>query len=317
MTVTSIHSLWLRGLFSIAVLSYLGAQVDIKAALSAAASVDALYLVAVLVLVALDRMVMVARWLLVLRSSGQRLGLASLTRIFLVSSFLGSALPTSVGADALRAYQLSSHTDNPSEAIASVAIDRLVGFFTLTLLAILGTTLWGSASDTIPRAWFWSLIVLVTLLVGGLLFADHLVRSFLPSRWHTSSIVMTVLRLTDALSRYRDRRGILAGTFSLSLAVHLLRVSQAYLLGQGLDLTVPFLYYLAFMPIALLIFLLPVSIAGVGLPQGVIVWLLAPLGVTDDLSFALSTLLVLTGLAGNLPGAWLYARSKNALEETT
>ena len=71
------------------------------------------------------------------------------------------------------------------------------------------------------------------------------------------------------------------------------------------------------MPIALLVFLLPVSIAGVGLPQGVIVWLLAPLGVTDDLSFALSTLLVLTGLAGNLPGAWLYARSKNHLEETT
>ena len=278
-----------------------------KAALSAAASVDALHLVAVLVLVALDRMVMVARWLLVLRGSGQRVGLAFLTRIFLVSSFLGSALPTSVGADALRAYQLSSRTDN----------DRLVGIFALTLLAILGTTLWGSASDTIPRAWFWSLIVLVTLLVGGLLFADHLVRSFLPSRWHTSSIVMAVLRLTDALSRYRDRRGILAGTFSLSLAVHLLRVSQAYLLGQGLDLTVPFLYYLAFMPIALLVFLLPVSIAGVGLPQGVIVWLLAPLGVTDDLSFALSTLLVLIGLAGNLPGAWLYARSKNALEETT
>ena len=232
----------------------------------------------------------------------------------MVSSFLGSALPTSVGADALRAYQLSSRTDNPSEAIASVAIDRLVGIFALTLLAILGTTLWGSASDAIPRAWFWSLIVLVTLLVGGLLFADHLVRSFLPSRWHTSSIVMTVLRLTDALSRYRDRRGILAGTFSLSLAVHLLRVSQAYLLGQGLDLPVPFLYYLAFMPIALLVFLLPVSIAGVGLPQGVIVWLLAPLGVTDDLSFAFSTLLVLTGLAGNLPGAWLYARSKKPLE---
>ena len=281
-----------------------------RAALSAVASVDALSLVTVLFLVALDRLAMVARWLLVLRSSGQRLGLASLTRIFLVSSFLGSALPTSVGADALRAYQLSNRTDNASEAIASVAIDRLVGAFALTLLAMLGVTLWGSASNAIPQAWFWSVAMLVTVLVGGLLFTDRLVRSFLPTRWHASRTMVALLRLTDALSRYRDRRGILASTFGLSLAVHLLRVLQAYLLGQGLGLAVPFVYYLAFMPIALLILMLPVSIAGVGLPQGIIVWLLAPLGVSDDLSFALSTLIVLTGLAGNLPGAWLYARSK-------
>jgi hypothetical protein len=39
-------------------------------------------------------------------------------------------------------------------------------------------------------------------------------------------------------------------------------------------------------------------------PQGVIVWLLR-LGVADAASFALSTLIVLSG-GGNLPGAWLY-----------
>ena len=90
----------------------------------------------------------------------------------------------------------------------------------------------------------------------------------------------------------------------------MLRVVQAYLLGQSLGITVPFVYYLVFMPVGLLMFLLPVSVAGFGLPQGVIVWLLTPVGVAEDLSFALSTLMVLTGLAGNLPGAWLYAKSR-------
>ena len=56
------------------------------------------------------------------------------------------------------------------------------------------------------------------------------------------------------------------------------------------------------MPLGLLMLLLPISISGFGAPQGVIVWLLRPMGVPDAQSFALSTLIVLTGLAGNLPG---------------
>ena len=46
------------------------------------------------------------------------------------------------------------------------------------------------------------------------------------------------------------------------------------------------------MPIGLLMLLLPISISGFGLPQGVIVWLLGPSALPDAQSFALSTLIV-------------------------
>jgi len=58
----------------------------------------------------------------------------------------------------------------------------------------------------------------------------------------------------------------------------------------------------------LLVLLLPISVSGFGVPQGVIVWLLRPVGVADAAAFALSTLIVLTGLAGNLPGLALWLR---------
>ena len=73
----------------------------------------------------------------------------------------------------------------------------------------------------------------------------------------------------------------------------------------------PFRYYLLFMPVGLLMLLLPISVSGFGVPQGVIVWLLRPVGVPDELSFALSTLIVLTGLAGNLPGLVLWLRQRD------
>ena len=104
----------------------------------------------------------------------------------------------------------------------------------------------------------------------------------------------------------------MAWVLTLSAAVQILRVAQAYLLGRGLGIDVPFGYYLVFMPVGLLMLLLPVSISGFGLPQGAIVWLLKPVGVPGAAAFALSTLIVITGIAGNLPGAWLYVRGRKA-----
>jgi uncharacterized membrane protein YbhN (UPF0104 family) len=117
-----------------------------------------------------------------------------------------------------------------------------------------------------------------------------------------------LLRLGDAVGAYRDRGRVLGRVLGWSVVVQLLRIVQAYLLAVGLDLQVPFSYFLVFMPVGLLTLLLPISISGFGLPQGVIVWMLRPAGVPDEQSFALSTLIILTGLAGNLPGMWLWLK---------
>lgn len=304
------RSVWLRGAISVAILVYLASRIDIGAALGALVEVDFRYLVAVLALVGLDRLVMIARWLVVLRSSGHETPVKSVAWIFLVSSFIGSALPASVGGDAARAYTLSRRTDDTSEAVASVAIDRLFGVLSLAVMAALGALVWGTTTDGLPAGLVWSAAGIVAAGCVGVFWADRLLRRLLPDRWHASGPGGGLLSLADALSRYRDRRPALVGVFLLSVLVQLLRITQASLLGAGLGIDVPFGYYLLVMPVGLLMLLLPVSVAGFGLPQGVIVWLLRPQGVPDELSLALSTLIVLTGLAGNLPGAWLYARRK-------
>ena len=142
------------------------------------------------------------------------------------------------------------------------------------------------------------------------LWGDRIVRAVTPRHLHDGPIARRLLRVSDAISRYRGRGGVLAHVMLWSLAVQVLRIVQAYLLGLGLGIAVPFRYYLFFMPIGLLMLLLPISISGFGLPQGAIVWLLRPMDVPDEQSFALSTLIVLTGLAGNLPGLVLWLRQK-------
>ncbi len=205
--------------------------------------------------------------------------------------------------------RVGQRTAQRGAAVASVAVDRVLGVVAIALMGALGVARVraqppgpaGAASSAVSSA------AAVLVASGAALWADRVVR-WLPGAWHGWTPVRLALRVADAVALYRTQPRTLLAVFVLSLLVQLLRILQAYGLGLGLGLTVPFAYYLVFMPIGLLMLLLPISVSGFGLPQGVMVWLLRPQGVPDELSLALTTLIVLSGLFGNLPGAWLYLR---------
>jgi hypothetical protein len=305
-----LNSWWLRLIITVAILVYLSRDIDMAAATRAVLRVDKVYLAFVLFLVACDRAVMILRWVLLLRASDSPVRVRDAARIFLVSSFVGSFLPAGVGGDMARAYGLSRVTSDRSEAVASVAIDRVLGVVALLSMGVVG--LLAGPSELLD----WRLTALMALLLAAsvaIFWADRLVETFVPALWRGHHLSQRVSKVAGALSRYRSRPSVVLHVLTWSVSVQFLRVVQAYFLGLGLNLLVPFRYYLVFMPIGLLMLLLPISVSGFGLPQGVIVWLMRPLGVAEEQSFALSTLIILTGLAGNMPGVVLWLRRRSDL----
>jgi glycosyltransferase 2 family protein len=295
-----------------AILAYLATKIDMAAAAQATAAISRPHLILVLMMVGLDRAVMIVRWILLLRASGIGISTGDATRLFLVSSFVGSFLPAGIGADAARAYGLARENTTGSEALASVAVDRLLGIASLVLMAIIGVIAWTPEDPgdwRIPAA-----IVAALIACIAVFWANEWLRLIIPAHRHENFFTRRLLRLTDAVGRYRHRRGVLVHVLVWSIVVQLLRISQAFILAVGLGMMVPFTYFLLFMPLALLLLLLPISISGFGAPQAGIVWLLGPMGVPESDAFALSTLIVLTGLAGNLPGLFLWLRARNPVE---
>ncbi len=304
MLVRLAGSWWLRLAVTAAILAWLATRIDMAAAARAVMTVSWPHLLAVLALVAVDRAVMIWRWLLLLRARGVGVTTPDAVRVFLVSSFVGSFLPAGVGGDAARAWSLTQMTSRAGDALASVMVDRLLGVLSLAAMGVAGVLAWSGAGGGAGRVLL-GVAVLSAACVAAF-WADALLRALVPAERHSGAVTRRLLRVADAMAGYRDHRGVLATVMAWSIVVQVLRITQAYLLGLGLGLSVPFGYYLVFMPLGLLTLLLPVSVSGFGVPQGVIVWLLRPQGVAEPLAFALSTLIVLTGLAGNLPGLWLY-----------
>src|SRR5262245_3645813 len=108
------------------------------AALAAVATISRPHLAAVLALVAVARLVMIWRWVLLLRAADVAATTGQAARIFLVSSFVGSFLPAGVGGDAARAWSLSQLTARPGDALASVVVDRVLGVLSLAAMGAAG-----------------------------------------------------------------------------------------------------------------------------------------------------------------------------------
>ena len=305
-------SLWVRALLTAGVLVLLATRIDVGDTAAALRRLNLPLAGAVLFLVAADRAVMIWRWIILLRARGVPVTASSAASIYLVSSFVGGY--TALAGDAARAYSLSRRTAQGSEAIASVAVDRVLGLLAILVIALAGVALAGARMTTDSDAAFAAVAVVLAAGAGAVMFADRWFRAVLPSAWHETRAGARLLRLADALAAYRDHRPAIVAVSILSIAVQLLRVLQAYLLGVAIGIDVPFSYYLLFMPAGLIALMMPISLAGFGAPQGLIVWLLRPRGVPESDALALSTLIVLSGIVANLPGAVLALSGTRADE---
>lgn len=262
-------------------------------------------------LVLVDRALMAYRWLVLLRpfTTAEGPHLPAVMRIFFVSTFVGTFLPASVGGDAVRAYALARHDVAGPAALASVVMDRVLGVVSILVMAIVGLVL--------ARELAWDPVVMTALALttagcvaaAAVVFSDRAeaIAQRLFARLPWQAVRRTADRLLAAMQAYAHRRGDLGNVLVGSLGVQVLRILQAYLLGVSMGLGQPLSVYFAFIPLILLVILLPVTVNGLGTSQAAFVWFFGHVGVASPVAFALSILFVALGVIGNLPGGVLYA----------
>jgi uncharacterized protein (TIRG00374 family) len=290
--------------------SYLLWVSDPAAVGRAAAGAHLPWILVTLLLVLLDRALMAQRWIALLCILEERRPpLGRLVEIFFTSTFLGTFLPASIGGDAVRAYRLSRDAVSAADAVASVFMDRMIGVASILLLSLAGLLLARDlASDGAVIAGLAVTTALCALTVL-MIFSERI------SAW--GARVATALPLAsfrragqsilESVRRYARYHGQLFQVLLSSVAVQILRVVQAYCLGRALGIDAGLAAYFAFIPMILLVMLLPVTINGLGTGQLAFVWFFSKAGVAAAPAFALSILFIALGIVGNVPGALIYA----------
>jgi uncharacterized protein (TIRG00374 family) len=314
--VTAPSGRLLRILVAALLTGYVLWRSDPSAVARATVGADGRWILAAVGLVFLDRLLMAQRWITLLCIvEGRRPATGRLIEIFFTSTFLGTFLPASIGGDAVRAYSLSREAVSGADAVASVFMDRMLGVASLLVLSLAG--LWIARDLATNGAVLTSLAATATMCAITML----MIFSRRAGIWCAGMIgLMPVAFLRKAaasivqsVQRYAHHHGALLKVMAASIGVQALRVVQAYCLGRAIGIDAGVAMYFAFIPLILLVMLLPVTINGLGTSQLAFVWFFARAGVPASQAFALSMLFVLgLQIVGNLPGAFLYATRPSA-----
>jgi uncharacterized membrane protein YbhN (UPF0104 family) len=286
-------------------------RVDWRQVASAFVQLDVTYWLLALGLYLLTQGVSAVRWQML----GLVLGLGGRWRDYLAYYFVGMffnlVLPTSVGGDVVRAWYLAQQRRaadvnwpvnigrSPlSAAFLSVLADRVNG------LAVLIAVAWGAALCCPMPLPGWIIAFLAAMGTACLL--GLAVLPLLPwlRQWLPLSPRLALLWDGAALC-LRERRCLLGVTL-LSLVVQLANIVLAWLVGEGLGLPIPPLYYGVLIPLVSILTLLPISLNGMGLREAGTVLLLAPLHISSASAVTLSLLLFAVYAAASLMGGMVY-----------
>lgn len=233
----------------------------------------------------------------------------SLLRIMywgMIATFFNMFLPTALGGDVVRIYELSKHSGRTYDAAASVLIGRIIGYVGAIALAF-GALVFNPVLRGDSRI----LVSVVTITVASLsamfvLFNTRLSKKVVQifSRLGMGFISEKVEKAYEALHLYRGQYRVLIVALLMSLFLQVTYIACVYLIGIALGMEVPFRFYLSSIPLIWIITMIPVSISGIGLREGGFVFFFSMIGVKSEKSIALSLLvfsqMVLIGLIGGI-----------------
>ena len=301
-------SFFLRVAASIGLVAIMVTRLDTANMLRFVRRADVGLVALTLLAVLADRTLMAVRWMKLVEALGVHAARSKLFKIFFLSTFFGSFLPSGVGGEAVRAISFSRLTSKGIESVASIALDRLIGLLSMLLTGLLSL---GVFYQVYPHPALLYVVLassfLLLIVLGSALARP--VHAKLLERFGSGAgrFAGWLRKGVEAMTRYREKPGVLGLVLLMSIGVQLLRVLQAYLLSEAMDLETPAVYFLCFVPPILVITMLPISVGGWGTANLAYVALFSQVGMDPDGAFVLSVLILGLGVVGNLPGGLIYA----------
>jgi uncharacterized membrane protein YbhN (UPF0104 family) len=246
------------------------------------------------------------RWQRVLDVFDVHVPLRRLVSHYFAGQFVGNVLPSTVGGDVLRVTRTARDIGARDVAFASVVLERLTGFVALPFLLLLGFVA-DPGLFTAPNAW----IALVTggatvgVLVVMIVIAGHPnVAGRFTEHENWMRYIGAIHVGVDRLRRHpRDAARVLGAAIAYQLVV----VGSVYCAVHTIGLTVPNAAVLAYVPAVAMAQVLPISIGGFGLREGMLTLLLHPLGAETGQAVAVGLLWYAMMLIVSLGGAPAFA----------
>jgi hypothetical protein len=298
----------LKILFSSTLMFLLYRRIPLEDLKGIFASLEYIYFVPICLLLFMNAVLSALKWRLFLLADGIDIPLPRLTMTYLIGSFYNLFLPSSIGGDSYRIYDIAQQSRDSVRSAASVFADRFSGFLALVSLSLISSVL---VAQQFNNLFFLLAPLLIFLLMLVLLIAlvkEKPVRSLLSlTRLDRFALLVKLMeKFFRSFQCYGADRKLLGQVMLISFIFQLSVISIIHLLALSLHTSVAFFYFSAFVPLITLMEALPISVFGLGLRDVGYVFFFGWVGMTDVQTRSLALLVLATSVGYSLVGGLVY-----------
>jgi uncharacterized membrane protein YbhN (UPF0104 family) len=239
------------------------------------------------------------RWRLLL---AEKFTIRRLFSIYMIGAFFGSFMPGIIGGDAVRAYYLNKKAKKLSLTLASIFMDRYLGYVSLMLIGISAAPFALRYFGDSPYRWLMPFIFAAFIVGSILFFGLQIGRKF-----------RGISEFYEYFTMLKAQKGTIIKAVLISFLVQFLNFGIVVILAAGMGEKIPLLLLFVFLPVVITITTIPISISGLGVREGAFVILLGLIGVRPEIATSLSLAYFFSVFAGSVPGlAFYFALTKKA-----
>jgi len=248
------------------------------------------------------------RWKTILRPTGHLIPIKSLFSFYFTGMFVNIFLPGAFGGDVYRIYRVSETIKDPEVAISSVFLERFTGLAAIFGLGLMGLPV---AFKIIGR---WDIILLflvcLTTISGGflLIISPRLLIWVEPwlEKFKLSKIAASIAKIQIIFRKFLHHPQALFLAIGISFVLQLCIVNYLYLIAQQLEIPISYLHILVFMPISVVVTLLPISLGGLGVQEGLWAYMFSRVGLPPEQAVLLTLTFTFLGWTLSLFGGVIF-----------
>jgi len=203
------------------------------------------------------------KWQFIARSKGIKLPYWKFFQYYYSATFVNNFMPSFVGGDAFKSYEIGSRANKYKESVSSVVFDRITGLWGAMILAVVFSLLnWNeiSKNNVLP------------LIDAGLVFALFLsyllvkvpsIFNFLPSK-----IEGFFKRAMKEIIGYNKKSNVITKSILLSFLFNFIGLAGAnYVLFRALGIEISMINYLSVVFIISIVSSVPLTINNIGIKE--------------------------------------------------
>lgn len=292
---------------SIVLIWFLLYRIPLQNILSSLRQVNFYWLIVAMALAGLGKVISTVRWRYLLSVQDMRVPFWVLFSSLLVGYFFNNFLPSTIGGDAVRAFDVARYSRRNMASVVTVVTERMMGILALATIGLFAALIGFNLIRTVGQV-FTIVLVFSFVSLGGYFIVTHQVfvekLVWLTGQFRLKQVGENIQNAYSAFCFMRNRKGALLNTFLISAALQVNVLIYYYILSLSLGLDVSIFYFFCIIPVVLVVLQLPVSINGIGVRESLYVFFLGLVSVSGPKAIAFSWIdfgmTIAMGIAGGV-----------------